>query len=262
MPRLYVRARGKGSSVNMPIESKHKYINGQGTIPVFPFVGTGSSSVLRHGRSPTNLYIFNNIYEMAQGLLSTGQTSNLKLYLKSCLISMNISFVPSYLFTFYDKSIWGDPAFIKFRVLTVQFDEAKTETDILSWFRQSFVYDYTFVSEEVLSCHEKTLRETTRWTNQFKILFDKCFTLNSLSNPVVHVQTELKFNKNISYNTTSGTSSPTSDDLFIYTLILGPGNYSTDINAECSAKLAQTEGSDPIAALQISGFSKLTYYDL
>lgn len=262
MPRLYVKARGKGSSINMPIESKHKYKNGQGTLPVYPFVGTGSSAVLRHGRSPTDLYLLNDMYDMSQNLVSSGQLTNLKVFLKSCLISFNVSFVPAYLFTFYDKSIWGDPAFLKFRVLTVQFDEAKTQTDILSWFRQSFVYDYTFTSEEVLSCHEKTLRESTRWTNQFKILFDKSFTLNSLSNPVVHVQTELKFNKNVTYNTGSSNSLVTSDDLYIYTFILGPGNYSTDINAECSAKLAQTEGSDPIAALQISGFSKLTYYDL
>ena len=152
---------------------------------------------------------------------------------------------------------------VSIRHMVVQFDiDNKTETELneyfYDWFTKLYIQTGTY---NLSSNRSQIMRESTQYTGDFKILFDKVHHL-TLRNPIVHYKEVIPYKKTMNFDGT-GSLQPTSKK--IYELFIGPTNIYVDYG---SFGLGQwinnnTEGLVPnIYVAEVSSTLKLKYTDM
>lgn len=139
---------------------------------------------------------------------------------------------------------------LNWRIMAVKFKQPLTdpETDLAEWYRDTFIY-YNLHSVNpqipIQSNWMDKLRDSTKWTGQFKILKDKKFVMGK-RHTVTQFNFDLGFNKNVNFDNTSNT--PTTDQPFsnIYIFMISPSCNFLDVDQISQDKLrllgyAQTE---------------------
>lgn len=116
---------------------------------------------------------------------------------------------------------------VSIRHMFVQFDDTKDlsanelKEYLWNWFTQLYIQTGNY---NVTSNRTQMLRESTRFTGQFKILYDKVHHL-TLQNPIVHYKEVIPYKKQLNFDGT-GAGRPTNK--MILELFIGPTNIFTD----------------------------------
>lgn len=113
---------------------------------------------------------------------------------------------------------------VSIRHMIVEFDLSDCEDDptyFWNWFMSTYIYTGLY---QCPSNRTQMLRESTRYTGDFNILYDKVHHL-TLSNPLVHYKEILPYKRTMNFDGT-GSTYPTGKR--IIELFIGPTNIYTD----------------------------------
>lgn len=113
---------------------------------------------------------------------------------------------------------------VSIRHMIVEFDIESCDvpvTYMFSWFFGSYVQTGSY---NLPSNRTQMLRESTQYTGQFNILWDKVHHL-TLSNPIVHYKETIPYKRTMNFDGT-GSGAPTGKK--VYELFIGPMNIYTD----------------------------------
>lgn len=136
----------------------------------------------------------------------------------------------------YEVNPLNWPIDISIRHMIVEFDNsilgpkisnAQSPINIRDWFRNLFIQTGTNLMP---SNRMEVKRESTPFTGQFKILYDKVHHL-SFQHPLLHYKINLPYKRTLNFDSTTEQSSPTNDRL-IYELFIGPTNIFTDYGSK------------------------------
>lgn len=185
------------------------------------------------------------------------------------------------------------PFYANFRLMLVKFNDPldgdtngyyldvngsnaqKTKDDLAKWFNQSRIYldssaAYDAGNEAGTNLNEceqpvftDMLRDSSLWTNKFKILMDEKIKLTD-SNPSIFISKKLDINKNVNLlnEPTAGGFTISGDTLKnVYLFIIGPTCSTIDVDPETRKLLVSMTGSyQNLANCMIN--TKSTYYDV
>ena len=237
MPRITIEDKHTYNSLNTPIYGVHddnltfnlnNEANGRTIIkaiePTYPVTGTDESN--RIGRK---------IY--TSSLVSEGF---LKLY--NTIDNSNVNTVYD-VYTFHNSDEYTSLASqvtpqtapfntneqvleVSIRHMIVQFDidelsTTELETYLWQWFTSIYIQTGTY---NVTSNRTQMLRESTRFTGDYKILWEKVHHL-TLRNPIIHYKEVIPYKKTMNFD---GTGSGRPTNKLIMELFIGPTNIYTD----------------------------------
>lgn len=194
--------------------------------------------------------------------------------------------------TLYDTTPYK-PFYANFRLMLVKFNDPldgdsngyyldtngtnamKTKEDLAHWFNQSRIYldssaAYDAGNEAGINLNEceqpvftDMLRDSSLWTNKFKVLMDEKIKLTD-SNPSIFISKKLDINKNVNLlnEPTAGGFTISGDTLKnVYLFIIGPTCSTIDIDPDTRKILVSMTGSyQNLANCMIN--TKSTYYDV
>lgn len=261
----YINARSKyGYPFSVSVEDKHRYYNGnEKTIPVYK---ENDQSNEGPGFCPfsSNFSYYNIGSEMkiAQGSADDERIGN-KVYLKFVDITYGIFMQGDVLTTTFPHGTIND-LFMRCRVMLVKFNKPMTSTDFAKWFQETYTYFRTVGvagggNKPLQSCHWNRLRESTEWTGNFKIIYDKKITLTR-SKCMKFKDIHWTINRNTTYENTYNTAT---DDYLqnVYLLFIGPSCLRYDLDA-ISRDRVNAWTANYTNPLKVNMCMKYEYYDI
>lgn len=264
----YIYARSKsGKPFKMGIEDKHIYHNYS---EAGLYVGKNLKNDSTTEMTTSNPYCINSSklasYNITGGFVvprgtDENQRVGNKVFLKFIDITYEIRMSPtSYINSFsHGQAI---DAYFRCRVMVVQFDAGKTETDLADWFRDTYTYFSTRAihndTAPLQSVHTAKLRESTTHTGAFRILYDKKICIKK--NKTVKMSTiRLPIKMNVNFE--NDYNKPTDESMKnIYLIVIGPCYNEVDMDTISYDKTASIAAD---TLLFYTGcVAKYEYYDL
>lgn len=151
---------------------------------------------------------------------------------------------------------------VSIRHMFVEFDDSiltsNIDNNLHDWFTQTFIQTGSY---NLPSNRTQMLRESTRFTGDFKILYDKVHHL-TLQNPIVHYKEVIPFKRNWNFDGT-GSGRPTGK--FVIELFIGPYNIFTDYGSFGLGQWISNNNSNlnpNIYVAELSTTLKLKYTDI
>ena len=152
---------------------------------------------------------------------------------------------------------------VSIRHMIVAFDiENKTDLELsqylYDWFTKIYIQTGTY---NLSSNRTQMLRESTQYTGEFRILFDKVHHL-TLKNPIVHYKEVLPYKKTFNFDGT-GNLQPTNKK--VYELFIGPTNIYIDYGSFSIGQWIENNNgalSPNIYVAEVSSTLKLKYTDM
>lgn len=263
----YVWAKSKsGKSFKMGVEDKHIYYNG----------GDGTLMLNRY-QQPSNATLNDNPYCLTtSNLVSYPITDSLyiqqgtnednrignKIFLKFIHLTYSITIDGNNYINNLSHSQAID-TFFRLRVMVVQFENTMAAVQIRDWFKNTYTYFRLVAisggdSVPIQSVHTAKLRESTPYTGNFKILYDKKTSLRK--NKTVKISTiSIPVKQNINFN--NSTNSPTDESMkHIYFLVLAPACNELDL--DCTSEDRTHAMTQNINLFTTHLVAKYEYYDL
>lgn len=263
MAYLYAKSKyGKRFAVS--VEDKHRYYNGdEKSIPVYK---ENDQSAEGPGFCPfsSNFTIYNigSNMKIPQGNDENQRVGN-KVYLKFADITYGIYMQGDVLTNTFPHGTIND-LFMRCRVMLVKFDDVMTSGDLANWFQDTYTYFRTVGvagggNKPLQSVHWDKMRESTKWTGTFKIIYDKKITLTRskcMKLKTIH----WVINRNTTYENTY--NDITDEDLKnVYLLFIGPSciRYDLDAISRDRVNAWNTNYTNP---LKVNMCMKYEYYDI
>lgn len=254
----YITAKNGNKLLSIPIEDKHQYYDTYYQ-PGYLLKLDQTTGAGLQPRQDNIIHVFDtNRIKIAQGTDEDQRIGN-KVMLKTIQTNINFRFLPLTLITDFGH---GDliNLYMKFRLMTVHFDDSMTRADIAEWFRATYMPtaygdgDITMV----MSNQVQNLRESTPYTGKFKIIHDTVF---SLSKDKCNLNTSLllKPNKQITFNDTNDITNE--DFQNTYTFIITPSFNEMDMDPVSSDRLDHYATS-VCNLFSLTANTKITYLDV
>lgn len=225
MSSYYITAHKYNQRLNIPVEEKHKYYNGFGSIDSKLYSETFNYQDYLDVTDVKIIHDTNNV-SLIRGLNEDNLIGK-KIFVKDVTVTLYARLV-SNLFT--DRIPHSDEfdMWINCRVMVVHFSEAKTAAQLVNWFRENYIYYGTVTAQNipVQSVHQNRLRESTKDTGKFKIIKDLPFKL-SRKQGVYQFSFTLSPKKDLTFDEDTNTVT-NSKFKNTYFFIMGPANYSID----------------------------------
>lgn len=239
MAYLYARNNKTHRKIKIDIEDKHKYYNHLQS-PALNVYKENSNDSMGPGYHPIpNNFVSINLSDkvaIEQGSAEDERIGN-KVFMKYFNITYGIHLYGASLITNFPHGTITNLNF-KFRVMVVKFDQAMSTTDLSNWFNDTYTY-FNLINVSggnqvpLVSNQWDRLRESTKWTGSFKIMYDKKIALtNTKSTRLKSVNIPICQNVNFSYNNSDGRSYMTDENLQnIYFFIITPSCVRYDMDA-------------------------------
>lgn len=263
----YVKAYKGAKSINLQVEEKHQYYHTIGdryyniTLPQISATVAGSGRKLTQYQMRV-LFTSNDI-RFVEG---TGNDEMIgsKVHIKSANYSGYLALNPAVMIADFPHGTLTDLRF-NFRLMIVKFDADlphSTTQNIADWFNNNYIY-YDDNSESN-STNIKKLRESTKDTSKFKILYDDSFTLTNKHTCQMLNFTIPGFFGTVNTRQTGASSeigSITNEDMRdIVCFVIGPVNPVIDLDAVSADKWTNFAVNKNIALG--NGNMKISYYDI
>lgn len=255
----YITAKNGSKFLSIPIEDKHQYYdtyNRPGYVLKYDS-NTGAGIRVK----PDNIIILfdsNNI-QMSEGTGEDQRVGN-KVLLKK-MQHMTTLWINSNEFISNFTHGTSIDFSMKFRLMTVKFDDPKTKSVLADWYNTTYVPNSYGASSNTnyISNQAQMLRESTEYTGTFKIIHDEIFTLNK-ANSVFYKNLAFTPNKQITFE--NSTDYMTNDDFInTYTFIITPSNIFTDMDTVSADKcLNLTSGVSNLFTASCN--TKISYIDV
>lgn len=263
----YIKAYNNNKHINLQVEEKHKYYHTVNTFSYNLQLPQISSAIAGSGFRLTQyqmrvLFSTNDI-KFVEG---TGNDEMIgqKVHIKSANYSGWVAFNPDFLITDLPHGTLTDLRF-NFRVMVVKFDSDlphSNNDEISQWFNNNYIYYDPAQSSN--STNIKKLRESTKDTGKFKILYDDSFTLTNK-----HTTQMLNFTIPGFFGTANTRQTGASTDIGTITnedmrdivaFVFGPVNVYMDVDTVSSDKWQDFTQTKTFAFG--NGNMKISYYDI
>lgn len=259
----YVKAYNNGRHINLQVEEKHQYYHTVSdryyniTLPQISATVAGSGRKLTQYQMRV-LFTTNDI-KFTEG---TGNDEMIgqKVHIKSASYSGYLALNPSVLIADFPHGTLTDLRF-NFRLMIVKFDSDlphSTTQSIADWFNNNHIY-YDANSESN-STNIKKLRESTKDTGKFRILYDESFTLTNKHTCQMINFVIPGFKGTANTRQTSNGEITNEDMRDIVCFVIGPVNPVIDLDAVSSDKWSNFAANKNIALG--NGNMKIAYYDI
>ena len=264
----YIYARTKsGKGFKMGVEDKHIYYNltpeyiylNKSVAPANTELNINNKYCITTNK--LNQYDISSNFVIAQGTDENQRIGN-KVFLKFVHLTYSITLNGDIYINNLSHSQAIDTYF-RFRVMVVQFNESMSSTDIRDWFKATYTYMRTQAIHSgtvpVQSVHTAKLRESTTYTGNFNILYDKKTCLKK--NKTVKMSTiSIPIKQNINFE--NSTNKPTDESMkHIYLIIIGPCCNELDMDTISNDKTTSFSTGD-LPTFTTQGVFKYEYYDL
>ena len=150
---------------------------------------------------------------------------------------------------------------VSIRHMIVEFDLANCEESpsyFWDWFRNTYIYTGLY---SICSNRTQMLRESTAFTGDFNILWDKVHHL-SLHNPIVHYRETIPYKRTLNFDGT-GSNPPTGKRVF--EIFVGPTQIYTDYGSFSLGQWIDNNSDDlapNIYVGEVNSTLKLKYTDM
>lgn len=259
-----------GKKFNISVEDKHGYYNFPEQVIIINHTDkTGYPGDINNngyciGANNISLYDITRNIIISQGSNESQRIGN-KVYMKFLHFTYALSLIGDTIITHLNYGTNAD-MFMRFRVMVVKFDNAKTITrnEVVNWFRDTYIYfrnhtlsDGTTIVQEQ-SIHQTKLRESTEWTGKFKILYDKKIKMGK-KKTVKIANISIPIKQNLTFD---NSNNKCTDDNFnnIFAIIIGPGCNELDVDAVGADKIYNWNTDRNIANTR--AVLKWEYYDM
>ena len=252
-----------GKKFKVSVEDKHKYYNFDSQTIYLNKTSTGKAedNGFNIGQNCVVAYNLSNNINIAQGTHDDERIGN-KVYMKFIHFTYTLGLNGGSLITNLPHGDIAD-LFLRFRVMVVQFDDEKTEQQIVEWFRNTYIYFKNMTvggtTWPCQSVHQTKLRESTPYTGKFKILYDKKLKMGKKKTiKISNISIPIKQNINF-----ENTNNKATDDNFknIYAIFIGPCYNDVDTDSISSDK-TYSFIAESVSLASINAVMKYEYYDI
>ena len=150
---------------------------------------------------------------------------------------------------------------VSIRHMIVEFDISSCEENasyFWNWFKETYIYTGLY---NITSNRTQMLRESTAFTGDFNILWDKVHHL-TLSNPLIHYRETIPYKRTMSFDGT-GSNPPTGKR--VYEIFVGPTQVFTDYGSFSLGQWIVNNQQDltpNIYVAEVNSTIKLRYTDM
>lgn len=261
----YIRAYRGPKHLNLPLEEKHKYFNESGASPNYgeKEISTYPNNGFQQNMVAIDKFIIlhkSDDFTLLQGTGDDTRTGN-----KIALTSIDFTiYIRLNIDTFIDHIPhgWLQKLFVNFRIMTVRFEKAMGQADLMDWYKNTYIYYSNLNTASVpalsQSCHQEMKRESSPWTGKFSILKEMKLKL-TYNKGIKQLHYRLDPHMNLNFDETNHVTNENFSHT--YTFVVAPIDYRLDFDGTSFHYLnALTNTTYSLAKV---GYNiKYTFYDL